>query len=301
MVKLGLNKKEKLLQKINLKRRILDVIYISFGIFLASVGLKAFLLPNGFIDGGITGISLLAAKVTHIPLSFLLILINLPFIILGYKTINRYFAIKTFLAILGLSIVIFFVSYPVITTDRLLTAIFGGFFLGAGVGLAVRGGAVIDGTEIFALYLTKKVSFTIGDIILLINIIIFSLASFFLGIEAALYSIITYFAASKTVDFIIFGIEEYTGVTIVSNKTEEIRLLIIEKLGRGVTIYRGKRGFGKRGHPLNETDVIFTVLTRLEVTNLKSEIEKIDSSAFLVMNTINEVKGGMIKKRPLSH
>jgi len=296
-----LNKKEKLLQKINLKRRILDSISISLGIFSASIGLKAFLLPNGFIDGGITGISLLAARVTHIPLSFLLIIINLPFIVLGYKTINRYFVVKTFIAILGLAFIVFFINYPVVTTDKLLTAIFGGFFLGAGVGLAVRGGAVIDGTEIFALFLSKKVSFTIGDIILFINIIIFLLASFILGIEAALYSIITYFAAAKTVDFIIFGIEEYTGVTIVTNKTEDVRLLIIEKLGRGVTIYRGKRGFAKKGRALNEIDVIFTVMTRLEVTNLKSEIEKIDPSAFLVMNTINEVKGGMIKKRPLMH
>ena len=176
---------------------------------------------------------------------------------------------------------------------------FGGFFIGLGIGFAVRGGGVLDGTEVLAIYLSKRTGLTIGDIILVFNIIIFALASYVLSIETALYSILTYLAASKTVDFVIEGLEEYTGVTIISPHSDEIRLMIIEKIGRGVTIYNGKRGYGKRGENLNHVDIVFTVITRLEIAKLRVEIDKIDSSAFIVMNSIKDTKGGMIKKRPL--
>lgn len=283
-----------------IKRHIKDFFLISIGIFSASFGFKGFLLTNHFIDGGATGISLLISALTDIPLYLLIIGINLPFVFLGYKILGKQFAIKTILAISGLALCVASVDFPNVTNDNLLVAIFGGFFLGAGIGLSVRGGAVIDGTEVLAIYLSRKIGVTLGDIIILINVIIFSSAAYLLSIEIALYSMITYLAASKTLDFIIEGIDEYIGVTIVATHSEEIRLMIINTLGRGVTIYNGKRGYGKRGES-NEVDIIYTVVTRLELNKLNTEIEKIEPSAFVVMNSVKDTKGGMIKKRPLNH
>lgn len=265
----------------------------------ASFGLKGLLLPNGFIDGGVTGISMLINQVSEVSLSMLIFLINIPFIILGYKQQSASFAIKTFLGITALALVVHFVEYPPITNDKLLVSVFGGFFLGMGIGLAVRGGCVIDGTEVLAIFATRKSGLTIGDFILVINLFIFTAAAFVLKIEAALYSILAYLAASKTVDYVIQGIEEYTGITIISEKSEEIRQAIIHEMGRGVTIYKGKRGFGKHGDKNMDMDVVFTVITRLEIAKLKSMIDRIDEQAFVVMHSINETKGGMIKKRPL--
>jgi uncharacterized membrane-anchored protein YitT (DUF2179 family) len=276
-----------------------DAIMIIIGILAAGFGLEGFLLPNSFIDGGVTGISLLTAELTAFPLPILIIVINIPFIILGYSQLGKQFALKSVIAIIGLALAITFIHYPVITSDKLLISVFGGFFLGAGIGFAIRGGGVLDGTEVLAIYVSKRTGLTVGDIILLFNIAIFSVAAYILSIETALYSILTYLAASKTVDFIIEGVEEYTGVTIVSPRNEEIRLMITEKMGRGVTIYSGKRGFGKRGDNPNPIEIVYTVITRLEIGKLQTEVEKIDPNAFIVMHTIKDTKGGMIKKKPL--
>jgi uncharacterized membrane-anchored protein YitT (DUF2179 family) len=275
-------------------------VLISIGIALASFGFKGFLLTNHFIDGGATGISLLISALTDIPIHLLIIAINFPFVILAYFVMGKQFAIKTALAITGLAIVLATVSFPNVTNDNLLVAVFGGFFLGAGIGFAIRGGAVIDGTEVLAIFLSRKLGATIGDIIIVINVLIFGAAAYFLGIEVALYSMITYLAASKTLDFIVEGIEEYIGVTIVSPHSEEIRQMIIQNMGRGVTIYNGKRGFGKHGDT-SEVDIIYTVITRLELNKLTTEIEKISPTSFVVMNSVKDTKGGMIKKRPLQH
>jgi uncharacterized membrane-anchored protein YitT (DUF2179 family) len=284
----------------NTKRHVKDFILITLGIFSAAFGFKGFLLTNHFIDGGATGISLLISALTPIPLYVLLICINIPFIILGYKIIGKAFAIKTMMAISGLALVVATVTFPNVTNDNLLVAVFGGFFLGAGIGLTVRGGAVIDGTEVLAIYLSRKMGTTIGDIIIVINVVIFSIAAYFLSIEIALYSMITYLAASKTLDFIIEGIEEYTGVTIISNQSEEIKTMLIERLGHGVTTYKGESGHGKHGASDN-INIIYTVVTRLELNRLKSELEKIDEKAFIIMSSIRDTKGGMVKKRALKH
>lgn len=236
------------------------------------------------------------AELTSVPLPLLIIIVNIPFIILGYNSINRQFAIKAAIAVTGLAVVLATVHFPEVTHDKLLVAVFGGFFIGTGIGLSVRGGAVLDGTEVLAIFISKKTGSTIGDIIIIINIFVFSSAAYFLSVETALYSMITYLAASKTLDFIIEGIEEYTGVTIISTHSEEIRAMIINDLGRGVTVYKGKRGFGKHGHT-DEIDIIFTVVTRLEISRLNTEIEKIDPNAFVVMHSIKDTKGGMVKKR----
>jgi len=295
------DRREKIIFKIHLRRQLVDGTLITLGMLSAGLGLKGFLLPNGFIDGGVTGISLLVTETTNLPFPVLIIVFNLPFIYLGYKNVERILAFKTLTAIAGLALCLLFIPYPVVTSDKLLVAVFGGFFLGAGIGLAMRGGGVIDGTEVLALTLSRKFSLTIGDVILIINIIIFSVAAFVLSFERALYSILTYLAAAKTVDFLISGIEEYTGVTIISNRSDEVRKMITDELGRGVTLYKGKRGFGTHGHQLNEMDIVFTVVTRLEVAKLKAEIEKIDTQAFVIMHSIKDTKGGMIKKRPLEN
>ncbi|HKC34918.1 MAG TPA: YitT family protein [Chitinophagaceae bacterium] len=277
-----------------------DVVLISLGIFSAAFGLRGFLIQNHFIDGGATGIALLISQLTVAKLEVLLVLINIPFLLLGLGVIGRTFAIKATLAITGLALVAAFVNFPHVTDDKLLVAVFGGFFLGAGIGLTIRGGAVIDGTEVVALYLSKRLGTTVGDIITIINIIIFGIAAYFLSVDIALYAMITYLAASKTVDFVIEGIEEYTGVTIISSHNEEIKEMIINKLGRGVTIYKGRGGFGKKGHT-DEKNIIYTVITRLEISRLNTEIQKIDRNAFVIMTTIKDIKGGMIKKRRLTH
>jgi len=283
--------------KIMVNQFLKSFLLISFGILLAGFGLKGFLLPNSFVDGGVTGISLLVAELTGYPLSILLIIINLPFFIMGYMQIGKQFALKCILAIIGLALVVYFVQYPVVTNDKLLIAIFGGIFLGGGIGLSVRGGAVLDGTEVLAIYLSKKIGLTIGDVILIFNLIIFSFAAYIMNIETALYAILTYFAASKAVDFVIEGIEEYTGITIISDENENIRIMLIEKLGHGVTVYSGKKGFTKSGDALKGTNIIYTVITRLEIAKLQNEIEKIDPNAFIIMNSVKDTKGGMIKRR----
>ena len=275
-----------------------DTFLIVLAITSAGFGLKGFLIPNSFIDGGVTGISLLTEQVTGISLSLLLVIINFPFLLLGYSQISKAFSIKSVLAIIGLALIVFLVPYPVVTTDKLLIAIFGGFFLGLGIGLSIRGGAVIDGTEVLAIYLSKRTGLTIGDIILIFNTIIFLFGAYILSVEIALYAILTYLAASRTVDFIIEGVDEYTGVTIISEMSNEIRLAIIEKLGRGVTLYLGNRGYGNKRNELKPVDIVYTVITRLELSKLKREVEKIDPGAFIIMNSIKDAQGGMIKKRP---
>ena len=287
--------------RISILHLIKNTVLIGAGIFSAGFGLKGFLLPNHFVDGGVTGISLLTARISLWPLPVLLVVFNIPFLLLGLSQIGRAFAIKSVVAITVLALAVAFIEYPVVTFDKVLVAVFGGFFIGMGIGLAVRGGAVLDGTEILAIYLGKRTGLTIGDVILLFNILIFSVAAWLLSVEVALYSILSYLAASKTVDFIIEGIEEYLGVTIISLCSEEVRLMIIEKMGRGVTIYEGKRGYGQRGDNLKRTDIVFTVITRLEIAKLHTEMEKIDPDAFIVMGQIKDTKGGMIKKRPLVH
>lgn len=277
-------------------------LFILAGVFSAGFGLKSFLLPNRFVDGGATGISLLLTETTSLSLPEWLCLVNLPFILMAFRVIGKGFALRTLAAILLLAMVVVFIPYPTnITDDPLLVAVFGGFFLGAGIGLSVRGGAVIDGTEVLAIAISRKVSLTIGDVILLLNIVIFSFAAYLLSVETALYSMLTYFAASRTIDFIIEGIEEYTGVFIISPKNQEIKSMIGDQLGRGVTVFQGKGGAGRSGEVFGEQAILYTVITRLEVAKLQTEIEKLDPHAFVVMNSVKDTRGGMIKKRPLKH
>lgn len=281
------------------RRRIRGVLFVILGVLSAGLGLKGFLMPNDFIDGGVTGISLLVNAKTDISLAPSIIVLNIPFILLGWKQISKWFSITSIIAISLLALAVVVIPYPVVTDDKLLVSVFGGFFLGLGIGLTIRGGGVIDGTEILAISLSRTSSLTVGDFILIFNVIIFSAAAWLLSVEVALYAILTYLAASKTVDFILEGVEEFTGVTIISHKNEEIGQFIKNQMGRGLTVYSGKKGFGKRGESDVPNDILFTVVTRLEISRLNNEIERIDPTAFVVMHSIRDTKGGMVKKKPL--
>ena len=272
-------------------------IMIVLGILSAGMGLKGFLLSSHFIDGGVTGISMLVAAITGLPISILIFVINMPFIFLAYRRLGFSFAIKSAAAIAGLSLCLAFMNYPDVTHDKLLTAVFGGFFIGVGIGFAIRGGAVLDGTEIAALLVSKRFQlFKVNDIILLLNVIIFSAAIFFLGVESALYSILTYLSASKMIDFILNGIEQHTGITVVSTKGEAIRKAITD-MGRGVTVYEGKSGYGKDGYVNDTRDIIFTVATRLEIPSIKQKILNIDPAAFIVQHSIEDTTGGLLRRK----
>lgn len=287
------------IQRLQMREHLKSALLITMGIGAATIGLKCFLLPNGYLDGGVTGISLLINRISGFDISLLILLINAPFIFIGWKQIGRGFAVKTVIAVVGLAISVHNIEFPVITEDDLLIAVFGGFFLGSGIGLAMRGGAVIDGTEVLAVFVSRKSSLSVGDFISIFNVSLFISAAFLVGLEVAMYSMLTYLAASKTVDFIISGIEEYIGVTIISNRAEEIREAIVNELGMAVTVYKGEGGNGKKGNVQIDRPIIFSVVTRLEVQKLKIEVEKVDPEAFVIQHAIKDTRGGMIKKRPL--
>ena len=275
-----------------LLRELKNALFIASGILSAGMGLHGFLLSSRFIDGGVTGVSMLLSKVLKLPLSPLILVINLPFIALGYRHIGRDFAIRSAAAIVGLSACLATIHYPDVTPDKLLTAVFGGFFIGAGMGLAMRGGAVLDGTDIAALLISKRSHlFRVGDVILGLNIVIFLTAAFFLGVDSALYSILTYVSASKTLDFLLHGIEQYTAITIVSDRSDPIRLAITGVLGRGVTVFKGRGG--KTGA---DREILLCVVTRLEIGKVLDIARKIDPSAFVVVQPLADAKGGVLKK-----
>ena len=279
-----------------MKRRLSELLnagLILLGILSAAMGLKGFLLPSNFIDGGVTGVSLLLVKTSGLPLALWLPLVNLPFVVVGYRQMGRAFAVRSALAIAGLAVVLATVPYPDVTPDVVLTAVFGGFFLGAGIGFAVRGGAVLDGTEIAALLISKRVSvLRVGDLILAFNVVLFLVAMTVLGIDAALYSILTYVAAARTVDFVLYGIDEYTAITIMSDMNATIRERITRDLGRGVTVYRGYGGLSGA-----EQDILYCVVTRLEIGKVRSIVRDLDAGAFLVFHPLAGAEGGVVKTR----
>jgi uncharacterized membrane-anchored protein YitT (DUF2179 family) len=273
-------------------RELFNILLIILGILSAGFGLKGFLLSSRFIDGGVTGVSMLFSAVLGWSLPILILVINLPFIAVGYFQVGKKFALKSALGIAGLSLCLAFIKFPDVTPDKLLTAVFGGFFIGAGIGLAIRGGAVLDGTEIAALLVSKSSSLLrVGDVILILNIFIFLAAAFFLGVESALYSILTYFAASKTIDFLIHGIEEYTAIIIISERNEEIRQRIVGNLNRGVTIYKGRGGLSDV-----EQNILMCVVTRLEIGRVKTLVKDIDEGAFILIHPLADAQGGVFKR-----
>jgi uncharacterized membrane-anchored protein YitT (DUF2179 family) len=274
------------------RREALNILLIAAGIAAAAFGLKGFLLSSSFIDGGVTGVSMLLAKVTAPPLSVWLPLVNAPFVALGYRQMGRAFAIRSTLAIAGLSAALATMHFPDVTPDRLLTAVFGGFFIGAGIGLAVRGGAVLDGTEIAALLISKRSHLLkVGDLILGFNIVLFLAAMSILGVEPALYSILTYLAAARTLDFVIYGLEQYTAITIMSSRSALIRERIVGELERGVTVYKGYGGLTGA-----EQEILYCVVTRLEIGKVKTIVRAIDEHAFVVSHPLADAEGGVVRR-----
>jgi uncharacterized membrane-anchored protein YitT (DUF2179 family) len=275
-----------------------ETFYTALGILFCGFALKSFLVPNQFFDGGVTGISLLIHELYHINIAYVIILANIPFIIMGAYQINKRFAWRTFAAVVGLGLCLLFIPYPQVTSDKLLVSIFGGVFMGIGIGLSIRGGCALDGVEILALYTGKKISFTISEIILGINIIIFLIAATKLGLPTAMYSILTYYTASRTTNFVIEGLEEYTGVTIISGQSQLIKEKLVMELGRGITVYKGERGFLKESFEIsNPVDIVFTVVTRLEIRRLRNMVSEVDPKAFVFTSLIKEAAGGVLKRR----
>jgi len=275
-----------------------DFVIILAGVIITAFGLKGFLVPNNFFDGGITGISLMIHEFFHINLAYVIVAVNIPFVIISYFSINKGFAIKTLFAVTLLGICLLYPGFPTITDDKLLISIFGGFFLGIGIGLTMRAGCAVDGIEVLALYTLRRSSFTISEIILGINIIIFSFAALHFGPKTALYSMLTYFIASKTIDYVIEGLEAYTGVTIISGKSAELKHRLVNEMGKGITVYKGERGFLPGKFEFHEEcDIIFTIISRLEMRKITNLIQEVDPKAFVFASTIKEASGGIMKKR----
>ena len=285
------------MRKLHLPYWLQDTLYIVVGALITGFALQSFLVPAGFLDGGVTGMSLLLHEVYHWNIAIVIVLANVPFIIMGMLQMNKSFALKTSLGVIVLGSFLAFFPYPVFHYDKLLVSTFGGFFLGLGIGLGMRGGCALDGIEVLAVYTLRRTSFTISEIILGLNVIIFAIAAIKFGFEIALYATLTYYIVTRTINYVIEGLEEFTGVTIISAQSERIKIKLAKELGRGITIYKGERGFLKDSfEQSHETDIIFTVITRLEVQSLRGVVHSIDPKAFVFTHTIKEAAGGVLKR-----
>lgn len=281
--------------KITKIKLIKKAIFIFIGSALMAVGLEIFLVPNNIIDGGIVGISIIVSYFSSLPIGIFLILLNLPFLFLGYKQIGKTFALSTLYAVIIMAIGTYLL-HPVqpLTIDPLLAAVFGGIILGVGVGIVIRFGGSLDGTEIVAILVNKKTPFSVGEIVMFFNFFILASAGFVFGWDRAMYSLIAYFIAFKMIDIVIAGLDDSKSVWIISEKSQDIGDALVSRLGRGVTYLHGEGGFTG-----GQKRVIFCVITRLEEAKLKSIVEELDPAAFLAIGNIHDVKGGRFKKKDI--
>jgi uncharacterized membrane-anchored protein YitT (DUF2179 family) len=279
----------------NYKQYFSEVFQISLGIVLSSIGLKGFLLPNSFLDGGATGIAILISKLYDVNISLVLLIVSLPFLVLAWFTLAKRILVKSVLSIIVLAIFVNFENFNSITEDKLLIAIFGGLFLGAGMGLTIKNGAVLDGTEILGIFINNRLGISIGKTILFFNVILFSITALVLSIEVAMYSILTFLVTAKVIDLMIEGFEDFIGLMIVSNNVSEIEQGLINKVGAGMTLYKGSHGVGKRGLK-SEGDIIHTVINRIDIRRTYNLIDKIDKEAFIIEFDVNNIKGGIMTK-----
>ena len=279
-----------------------SLLYIILGTGLAVLAMKGFMIPNRFLDGGVTGISILLHEIFHINISILVIALNLVFVYLGYRNIGKTFAVQTCIAILLLAAGLLVIDINTITKDKLLIAIFGGLLMGSGVGLVIRGGGVIDGAEVIAVFTRRKTGFSNSEIIMLINCIIFAVAALQFGIETAMYSIITYFTATRATNYVVDGIEEYTAMNIVSAQQEEIKSFLVNELGKGITVYKGERGYLPDSFDIKtDCEIIVTIVTRLEIKQIQDAVMMIDPKAFVYVQSIKEASGGILKAKAHAH
>jgi len=284
-----------MVKKNHSKNMFIKYLFLFIGSILAAVGLEIFLIPNNIIDGGVVGISIMLSYLSHYPLGLFVFFLNIPFLILGYNHIGKTFVISTLFSISSLSIwVTVLRPIPGLTEDLLLAAVFGGITLGIGVGLIIRYGGSLDGTEIIAIILDKKTGFSVGEIVMFFNLFILSSAGLVFGWDKAMYSLIAYFIAFKMIDITIEGLDETKSVMIISEDSEIIAEKVMARLGRGVTILSGKGGYSGE-----ERNVLYLVITRLEIVKLKVIIDEIDPNAFVTISGVHEVMGGRIKKRAI--
>jgi uncharacterized membrane-anchored protein YitT (DUF2179 family) len=275
-----------------------NLLQIFVGSCMAVVAMKGFMIPNRFLDGGVTGISILLHEISHINISIFIFVFNLPFIYLGYKKIGKTFAVQTSLAVILLSIGLLFVHLQPFTTDKLLIAIFGGILIGTGVGLVIRSGGVLDGAEVIAVFTRRKVGISNSEVIMIFNTFIFAGAAFHFGLETAMYSLITYFAATRATNYIVDGIEQYTAVNIISSQQEKIKDLLVNELGKGITVYKGERGYLPGSFDIRtDCEIIVTIVTRLEIHHIEEAVIRIDPKAFVYIQNINEATGGILKAK----
>jgi len=275
-----------------------NLLQILVGCGLAVFAMKGFLIPNQFMDGGVTGISLLIHEIYNINISILVIIFNLPFIYLGYKNIGKTFAVQTTLAVFLLAIGLLYTNIQPITTDKLLIAIFGGILIGAGVGLVIRCGGVIDGAEVIAVFTKRKTGFSNSEIIMLFNTFIFAGAAFYFGLETAMYSLITFYSATRATDYVVDGIEQYTAINIISSQHTRVKDLLVNELGKGITVYKGERGYLPGSYNVKtDCEIIVTIVTRLEINNIQEAILEIDPKSFIYIQNINEATGGILKAK----
>ena len=279
-----------------------NILHILLGTGLAMLAMKGFMIPNKFLDGGMTGIAILLHEIFHINISILVIALNMLFIYLGYRKIGKTFAVQTTIAVLLLSVGLLLININPITTDKLLIAIFGGLLMGTGVGLVIRGGGVIDGAEVIAVFTRRKVGFSNSEIIMLINCIIFAVAALEFGIETAMYSVITYFTATRATNYVVDGIEEFTAMNIVSSQQEEIKNFLVNELGKGITVYKGERGYLPGSFDIKtDCEIIVTIVTRLEIKQIQDTLMIIDPKVFVYVQSIKEATGGILKAKPHAH
>jgi uncharacterized membrane-anchored protein YitT (DUF2179 family) len=275
-----------------------NLLQIFIGCAMAVFAMKGFMIPNQFMDGGVTGISILLHEISHINISIFIFVFNLPFIYLGYKRIGKTFAAQTALAVILLTMGLLFIDLQPVTTDRLLMAIFGGILIGTGVGLVIRSGGVIDGAEVIAVFTRRRIGFSNSEIIMIFNTFIFAGAAFHFGIETAMYSLITYYAATRATDYVVDGIEQYTAINIISSQQDKIKDLLVNEMGKGITVYKGERGYLPGSFDIKtDCEIIVTIVTRLEISQIEEAVAGIDPKAFVYSQSINEATGGILKAK----
>ncbi len=272
-----------------------DIFQLTLAVLLASIGLKAFLLPNGFLDGGVTGIAILLSQIIEVEISVILPIISIPFFVLAWFTVSRRILIKSVISVMVLALAIHFENFEPITDDKLLISIFGGLFLGAGIGLAIKNGSVLDGSEILGIFINEKTGLSIGLIILWFNVILFALTGILFSIETAMYSVLTYLVTAKTIDLILEGFEDYIGLMIVTQESSVMQEELLDKMGQGMTIYQGVKGYGSQGEKKKQ-EIIHTVINRIDSKKAYRTINAIDEDSFVIEFDVNSVKGGVLRK-----
>lgn len=278
-----------------MRRIFSEVFQIALGILLASIGLKMFLLPNGFLDGGATGIAILLSELYGVDISYLILAVSIPFLILAWYSLPKSIFIKSLLSIFSLAIMIHFENFEAVTQDKLLIAIFGGLFLGSGIGLAIKNGAVLDGSEILGIFINERLGISIGKVIFIFNTLLFIITAILLSQEKAMYSILTFIVTAKVIDLMIEGFEDYVGLMIVSKETKRINKQLISTIGTGTTIYQGSGGFEEETIQSNKK-IIHTVINRIDIRRTYNLIDSIDENAFIIEFDVNSIKGGVYTK-----